>query len=205
MCYKDGYNFCGFIVGPFSRSLGENRKRVFSFWRGKMSEVNQVTPSKATSWRKRMTAMVTCPSGEEVEIRRTSIYALVMTGRIPEALSGAVLDLAGSKSDGLTPDKVSPDTLQSLPKVIDALLVASVISPQVVLDGADEEKDEINVRDVPDSDRMFLFSEIIANSPNLPVEMKGGEASMSSLTSFRPDGQLPGDSTHSGEVQTETE
>lgn len=162
---------------------------------------NNIT--SAADWKSKSRSTLDCPSGAVVIIRRVSLVTLLTTGRVPEALVSGYLD--GIKAlDAIKKVESGVDLsqIQKAQPVIDAVLAAALVKPRVVIGEASEE--EINVRDIPDEDRMFLFNHAITGSPSIPVQMSdGSEASVEALTSFRENGKLQGGSRDGEGVRAE--
>lgn len=141
---------------------------------------------------------------EEVTVRRLSKEALIMSPRLPGSLTTKVVkyfrELEGL-ADGDTSDptlqSVSIEQLARMPEVVNAVLIHTLESPRAVLEGADPKKNQINVADIPDLDRMFLFAGAMADWPEMPVATEGGEVSINDLASFHP-GRPGGDADSGG-------
>lgn len=145
----------------------------------------------ASEWKKKSRNLTTCPSGAVVVIRRISLATLAMSGRVPEVLLGSFLEgikaldeLQGNKNK----EDITPSQLAKSTPVMDAVIIAALESPRVVLDNPQD--DEICVRDIPDEDRLFIFNQALKGSPSVPVEMEGGEVSVDDLQTFREDGEF---------------
>ena len=150
--------------------------------------------SKASEWKKSLYADVLCPSGATVKQRRVPREALLTCGRLPQPLmekvieSYKIVDEASESQSEAERDHAAKQQLLKSPDVVDAMIIASVdCDPRVVWSGAREELNEINIRDIPDEDRIHLFHNAEAAMPDLPVQTESGEVPLSSIDSFRPE------------------
>lgn len=143
--------------------------------------------------------------GEEVTVRRLSKEALIMSPRLPGSLTSRItayiktLDgMPAPETDERGNPKPIPlwelptEQLLQMPDVVNAILIHTLESPRAVLDGADRKKNQINVEDIPDVDRLFLFAGAMADWPEMPVETEGGAVTIEDLGSFHS-GRAGGD------------
>jgi hypothetical protein len=136
--------------------------------------------TSAAAWRKARKDTVTCPSGAKVLIQRLSLTNMLLTGRVPEALAAEYLqssrDYAERKKARGDEEPATAGEMLDLAAVSATVLVAAMESPRVVIEGADDARNEINIDDVPADDRAFLASYAISAADSVPVEMEGGES-----------------------------
>jgi hypothetical protein len=128
-----------------------------------------------------------------------------MSARLPFALRTKVISTMRAMSGGIA--EMSDEKLAEMPEVVNAVIVNSVESPTVVLEGADEEKNEINVADIPDEDRLYIFTAAMDMDAetSLPVAMAEGEVSHEAVATFRDDGRGSVVGGDGEDVRAETE
>lgn len=162
-----------------------------------MSE--QIT--SAAEWRKEATEIVTCPSGAKIELRRISKDTLIISRRLPSTLLAQVvraLDGADSLGGGA---QLTDQQIADVPALADAVIIHAVKRPRVVLENAGE--GEMNLDDIPEQDRFFIYHRVLFGSPQVPVALEnGGETTIENVAEF-PDGEQLPDSPRAGESSTD--
>jgi len=166
-------------------------------------ESNGNASTQAERWAQAGRLRQTLPElGEEVTVRRLSKEALLMSPRLPGSLTTRVAAYFRSLEGVNAPTEegglqdISVEQLSQMPDVVNAVLIHTLESPRAVLEGADPKKNQINVEDIPDVDRMFLFAGAMADWPEMPVETEGGAVNIEDLASFHLGG--PGGESDSG-------
>lgn len=166
-------------------------------------------------WAPRKTEMLTCPSGQEVQVRRPGPEFALRAGRVTRTFSEAIkreTEQAEAKEEGLTPDEFGQDVLDKLSdEELAAVLVfarelvcAMLVSPKltrVPRPGFDE----IGPEDVPSGDFWFLFNYAMTGFYGLKVPVAEGEVEVSDLSNFRGESGISGDSVDSAEVRADSE
>jgi hypothetical protein len=166
-----------------------------------MSEVGTL----AERWAMAGRLKVTLPElGEEVTVRRLQKEALLLSPRLPGALTARVATYFRTLEEGAENYEpksfadIPVEMLQAMPDVVDAVLIHTLEEPRCLLEGADPSKNEINVSAIPDRDRSFLFNGAMTDWPQMPVRTEGGEVKLEDLASFHSGGQS-GEPDSSGE------
>ena len=157
--------------------------------------------SKTAGWKKRAQAEVKCPSGEMVTIRRVPKEALLTCGHVPAPLMEKVIKAYKVADEQFGDGQPSLEQLLAMPDIVDATLIACLVEPRAV--AGEPGEDEINVRDIPAEDRVFLFTEAQKSFPQIPVQTEGGETTLQALTDFHSEGGLPS-SMHESAAQGAT-
>lgn len=137
--------------------------------------------------------------GEEVTVRRMQKEALLVSPRLPGSITAKVaayfreMEESGHVADGAVKDvkltEVPIEQLMRMPHVVNAVLIHTLEDPRAVVEGADLSKNEINVTDIPDADRSFLFAGAISDWPEIPVLTEGGAVKLEGLASFPDRGE----------------
>lgn len=92
---------------------------------------------------------VTLPSGQVATLRRVHLLDLVESGRIPDELSGVVLEVI---DEGVK--KPSQEDLRAYIEVVNLMCMAAFVDPPLAKEGNDE---ALGVEEVPFLDRADVF------------------------------------------------
>jgi hypothetical protein len=156
----------------------------------------------ASDWEESASIVFACRSGRKVRVRRVTQESLLLCGRLPQALLSRVLQMfkdIGKLSPPESAEGFETEQVAAMPDVVDAYLIAGLDGPFAVLGPADTSKNQINVRRIPDEDRMDIYGYIQAGCPDIPVKLEsGGETSVEALANF-PDGGGGQDGTSTSE------
>jgi len=141
------------------------------------------------------TEELTLPSGFVVDVRRPSLMAWLMNGRVPETFVAAAMsvnDEGGdeeAKANAL--DGLEGDELVKMFAFMRDVVTETVVVPRIVVGAAADSEDEIDPSRIPDADFFHIFNWAM----QAPVPMAGGkEMSVGALTSFRPNKDVQSDS-----------
>jgi len=118
------------------------------------------TVTTAAAWktaaekiRRRECEELELPSGVVVQARRPQLETWLLRGRIPEALSGVVLALAGGDAKRRPLEAEDIAMIGAFNRVV---VIATVVEPRVVEGAAG--KGEISFGDIPDEDAEFILA-----------------------------------------------
>jgi len=128
------------------------------------------------------------PSGAVVRARRPGLETWMLHGRIPEALSGVVLAIAGAEAQRRT---LGAEDIALIGAFNRAIVIAAVVEPRVVEVVLGE--GEISYADIPDADVEY----ILAWARRAPE--------VASLESFRRRAGLPAGGAGGADVRPEAE
>jgi len=104
-------------------------------------------PTSAKEWKR--TEEMTLPSGNVVRVKRVSLMDLIVQGGIPDTLSPLATEVATK-----TQMKLEPGDLQQYEAVVNLVVKAAVVEPQV----ADQAGPEtLGVREIDWLDRLEIF------------------------------------------------
>lgn len=149
----------------------------------------------AQAWGEQSTYIFTCRSGNRVLLRRIDKEALLMTGRVPQALAMRVLDtfseIKGADAMKAVSDADARNNIGNLPALVNATLIAGIVEPRVVLENANPANNEINVSQIPDGDRLDIYRELSANSPGQTVATEAGEVALSGVENLFQESESP--------------
>jgi hypothetical protein len=141
-------------------------------------------------------------AGRSCFVKRIDVRGLLVSPHLPGPLLTAViqyfqdLDESGIDTVAGSLSKLPVEQAAKMPDVVNAVLIHSLDGPFGVLDNPDPKKNQVDVRRMPDADRMFLFTGAMNDWPELPVQTKGGEVALDDLKEFPVIGQ--GDADTSG-------
>lgn len=124
---------------------------------------------------------VTCPdTGNTYLMRRPMMADFVKVGGLPENFIAQTVVSVGrdASSGGELTDKdlVDAETLQRV------LLTASMMMPRIVENALED--DEVEYRDIPQSDRNYLFAWCNSSLPETKIQTEGGEVTVGDLETF---------------------
>lgn len=130
-------------------------------------------------------------AGRSCFVKRMDVQGLLMSPRLPGPLLTAVIQLFKEldNSDLAPTAALSLATLPveeaaQMPELVNAVLIHTLDGPFGVFDNPDPAKNQVDVRRLPDKDRMFLFTGAMSDWPELPVQTEGGEVSIEALKEF---------------------
>lgn len=116
--------------------------------------------NRALQWQ-RQTEVIQLPSGLEAEVQRPNATSMILeSGDVPEFLAQRVLtQMFSPDQNGAAPGivRVGTKDLASIGKLINQVVIASLVSPRIVDGDPDYAKDEISLADVRDTDKSFIF------------------------------------------------
>lgn len=115
--------------------------------------VPEQEPLDAASWRAKAKEgeLVTLPSGMIVRRKRVHILDLAAQGKIPEGLGAIASELVSASKNEL-----GPEDMQRYAEVINLVVKASVVEPQVGDKGTEK---QIAVTEIDMLDRVSLFND----------------------------------------------
>lgn len=165
-------------------------------------------------WKKRQVITVTCPSGQQVIVKRPGPEFYLRSGRVARTFTTGLdkdpnapaADASLEAKRDYWTDKIanmSDTELEALILFAKDLIVTMVISPRLVLNPR-EDSDEIGPDDI-EHDFWFLFAYGMANfvGIKIPVGAPGAESEVevSDLSTFRPEPGVSRDSVDGVHVQ----
>lgn len=121
----------------------------------------QLNVSPAEAFRPKTEAL-RLPSGHVVAVRECDLIGLLVSGGedVPDFISSKIL--AGMNANGArsasTDIVIDKDNVGDVLKFIDRVIMASVVSPQVVKVDADYEAGQICINDLGTPDKMHIFN-----------------------------------------------
>src|SRR5687768_9673175 len=157
--------------------------------------------ANGNGWKPRKTAKVTCPSGQEVYVRRPGPELALRAGRVARTFTKLLpknpdeLEQLKDKSPEEVIMEMSDEELASLTIFARELVVAMMVSPKLVLN-PNPERDEIGPDDVGD-DFWFLFNYGMQNFYGIKVPVGESEVEVKDLETFREEPGVSGDSVDS--------
>lgn len=157
-----------------------------------------MSSTNGNGWKPRKAEKLTCPSGQEVTIRRPGPEFTLRSGRVARTFAMA-LNESKEEEDGAPKspedvfDEMSDEELAALTLFAGELVRAMVISPKLVLNPR-EGCDEIGPEDVPGPDFWFLFNYGMMNFVGIKVPVGETEVEVSDLETFREEPGVQGDS-----------
>jgi hypothetical protein len=155
-------------------------------------------------WKKRPIETLTCPSGQEVQIRRPGPEFMLRAGKVARTFSQVLTRDLDNEKDGLS--LISDMTDDEQAAVLDfarELVCAMVVNPPLTL--KPKTPDELTPDDIAD-DMWFLLTYAMTGFFNLPVPVGDNqEVQVSDLKSFRSDDSVSRDSADGTDVRTDTE
>lgn len=101
--------------------------------------------------------LVELPSGMVARLRPVALIDLLKSGAIPDVLTGLVADLVVNGEVNPEKAEMNADLVVSIGKLYDVVCKAAFISP-VIVDNPSDNADEIEVEDIPQSDRRFTLA-----------------------------------------------
>jgi hypothetical protein len=138
-------------------------------------------------WQKRQTTLLSCPSGNEVIVRRTGPDLAVKAGKFAR-----VLQKVSGKNGKATPDEQLaaieqlPDKeLEQLMAFARVVLADVVVNPPLYLN---PREGQLSPDDVPLNDFWYIHTWAMNGGPTLPVKLKEGETTVEAVSNF-PDGR----------------
>lgn len=127
------------------------------------------------------TEELTLPSGFVVDVRRPPLTAWMMNGRVPERLLASAMGGDKAKAGQSLETMKDGEMLQML-KFVRDVVVATVISPRIVVGAAPDAEDEIDPSRIPEGDFYAVFNWAMS----VPVKTAdGGSLSAPALETFR--------------------
>lgn len=116
------------------------------------------------------TFMLDLPSGRRAEVRLPqALNIITKSGQIPDALADIVFKQLADPSSAQNPDpkamKVRKEDLPDLMKLVDRIVIASLVDPKVVAQDPVYEKGECLLVDILEADKQFIFSWVMAGGP----------------------------------------
>lgn len=141
-------------------------------------------------WRKRQTILLSCPSGNEVLVRRPGPDLAVKAGKFAR-----ILQKVSGKGGKATPEEQLlaienlPDSeLEQLMVFARVVLADVVVEPPLAIH---PKEGQLSPDDVPLNDFWFIHTWAMNGGPTMPVKLKEGETTVEAVESF-PDGQESG-------------
>lgn len=153
-------------------------------------------------WKPRKVVKLTCPSGQEVSLRRPDPSFMLKAGKVARTFTMSAVAMPDKADDQSMEEygmqvvsEMSDEEQDALEEYAGKLIVASVVSPRLVLD-PDPDKDEIGPKDLG-YDFWFIFNYAMRNFMGIKVPVGSGdmesEVSVSDLESFRGESGVQGD------------
>ncbi len=138
-------------------------------------------------WQKRQTIKLTCPSGNEVMVRRPGPDLAVKAGKFARILQ----KVAGKNGKATAEEQLL--AIEQLPeKELEQLMVFArvviadvVINPVLVLN---PKEGQLSPDDVPLGDFWFIHTWAMNGGPTMPVKLREGETTVEAVETF-PAGQ----------------
>lgn len=148
------------------------------------------------TWQKRATTMLSCPSGNQVEVRRTGPDLAIKAGRFARVLK----KLAGPDGKPLTAEEqvakiaeLPDDELEQVMAFARVVVADVCVSPRLYLRPVNE---QLGPDDLPLSDFWYINTWAMSGGPTMPVATKEGETDIESVGNF-PGESEPGISSGS--------
>lgn len=167
--------------------------------------------NNSSGWKKRPVETRTCPSGQEVQIRRPGPDFTLRAGRVARTFSKALSRQPESRETGLSDHErglqviaaMSDSELSDVMVFARELVCSMLVSPRLVQKPRPG-TDEIGPDDIGD-DFWYLFNYAMTGFFNLPVPIGNEEVEVSDLESFREDSGVQGTGISGPEVRPDAE
>lgn len=178
---------------------------------GRRHRASQITGSDANGggWKKRRIEALTCPSGQQVQVRRPGPEFTLRAGKVARTFSQALSRKPETDQDAPTLESgleviatMTDDEFAAVMIFARELVCAILISPRLVQNPQNE--NEIGPDDIGD-DFWFLFNYAMTGFFNLTVPVGNQEVEVSDLKSFRPEPGVSRDSSDRSEIRPNAE
>ena len=159
--------------------------------------------SNGGGWKPRPIEHLTCPSGQEVQVRRPGPEFMLRSGRVARTFTRAMGDkvkAAAGPEDFV--DTLSGDELAAVVSFARELVCAMLVAPRLVVNPTKE--GDVGPDDIGD-DFWFLFNYGMTGYFNLSVPVGDGEVKVENLETFREEPSVPGDSVDGQDVRPDTQ
>lgn len=159
--------------------------------------------SNGNGWKPSKAITITCPSGQEVQVRRPGPEFTIKAGRVSRTFT-ADRGAETKKRDDETAEQyylrviteLSDEEIASLTAFARDFVPAMMVSPRLKLN-PNPALDEIGPDDIPGSDFWFLFNYGMTNFMGIKVPIGNTEVEAQDLNSFREQSGVPGNSVDS--------
>lgn len=139
-------------------------------------------------WRKRTIIAQTCPSGNQVKVRRSGPDLALKASRLPRVLQSQAAMSPEAQLEII--EGLPDDELEKVMGFARVLIADVVIDPPISLH---PKEGQLGPDDVPLMDFWWLFGQAMAGFPNAPVALTEGETSIEAVQTF-PEGEGAGNS-----------
>lgn len=128
--------------------------------------------SAETTWQKRATIDLLCPSGAICQVRRPSPEVSLKGGRLAHVFNPAT----GSEVEDMSDEEAAKVYMFAR-----QLVLASVVSPALSSNTASE---GLTPEDIPPADFWFVFKWAMRGGREIPVVLKEGETTVDAVETF---------------------
>lgn len=134
-------------------------------------------------WRKRRTMMLTCPSGNEVLVRRPGPDLAIKAGKFAR-----ILQKVSGKNGKATPEEQLL-AIENLPdgELEQLMVFARVVLADVVIDpplALHPKEAQLSPDDVPLNDFWFIHTWAMNGGPTMPVATREGDTTVEAVETF---------------------
>jgi hypothetical protein len=124
--------------------------------------------------------MLPLPSGNKVRVKRISLLTQVRLKQIPPNLISAVWSVFGRDGDGPAPPINMNERAETMIGLMDAAIKAVVVDLKIVDEGLSETTldaegftiGQVNIRDIPDTDKALIFGFCQGSVNASPITME---------------------------------
>ena len=157
-------------------------------------------------WKPRQIATLTCPSGQEVQVRRPGPDTMMKVGRVIRGFARnaglteqeAALSLAKDLAD------MSDEELATIMISGRELICATLVSPKLVLNPRPD-MGEIGPDDMPFPDFLFLFTQVMGDFYQIKVPVGETEVEVADLETFRTESGVSRDRVDGASIPSNSE
>lgn len=162
--------------------------------------------TNGNGWKPRKDLKLTCPSGQEVTVRRPGPEFILKSGKVARTFSASLSQQSPERQPGQSIEqygmdviaRMSDEELAALMIFARELVCTMLVSPKLVLNPRPE-MDEIGPDDIG-NDFWWLFNYAMSNFLGIRVPVGETEVEAKDLETFRPDASIQGDSMDSTSV-----
>lgn len=155
--------------------------------------------TNGNGWKPRKDLKLTCPSGQEVTVRRPGPEFMLRNGRVARTFSKSLSVAKREPGQSIEEynsaviEQMSDDELAALMLFARGLVCGMLVSPKLVLNPR-ADQDEIGPDDMPTTDFWFLFNYGMQNFIGIKVPVAETEVEVEDLETFRAEPGISGDS-----------
>lgn len=160
-------------------------------------------------WKPRKVEMITCPSGQKVQVRRPGPEFMLRVGKYARTFTALKDQVTISAQDPTehyleTIAKLDDEELAALMVFAREYVAASLVEPKLSRD-PNYDAGEIGPDDLPMADFWFLFGHGMSGFEGLAVPVGETEVQVSDLESFRGESGVSGSSVDSPHLPSDPE